>query len=280
MFSFVLLFISLLTFKLYIAIIRDLVDVTARQPDGEIQNSLMALNSCPSDYDSLVADDILDEIPSDNDRPKTGASVIPAARLAKLGENIQGGSHTSDIAMLAMLDAATETIKFSQQDMLPLILSELLAGLGFFTGRGYSYTGQVTGTGFDDTWRIIGGIAKAITRRVHVHMLVSAPCAFAGDDPKTVNSIVQFNCPNNGDQGKGFDYWEKAYAGETNMGFLKWPEAREEDKEWGHIFDDNAFSLRKLTSEYINVQQIGNVHRELAYGYGWSLGNIAEWIFA
>lgn len=278
--------------------VHNFVSITQRQPDGYIETATIGLNSCPAAIDSLIADDILEDIPNDGNRPKTGKSVITAARLASLGESVQGGSHTSDIAMLAMMDEAQESIKFSQQDMLPLILGQELGLVLGFMSSGYTSTGRLSAASFDDTWRIIGGIAKAIARGVDVYMILSAPCAFGGDNihytqaPLDINPIdiplgpiddvsAQYRCPVDGSQTTGWDYWEQAFVAQLNKGYSRWPSARDEDGEWGHILEGNAFQRRKLTNEdNDDHQETHSVHRKLAYGYGWTLENVADWIFA
>ena len=264
------------------------VSVSERQPDGTIDtNTISGLNSCPAAITSMVEDDILDDVPDDRNRPKTGKSVIAAARLANLGESIQGGSHTSDIAMLAMMDEAQESIKLSQQDVLPLLLGiEAGTAAGVITS-GYTFTGRITAASFDDTWRIIGGIAKAISRGIDVYMMLSAPCAFSGDSihymqqPVALGISAQYKCPLDGTQGDGWDYWEQAYIAQLNQGYSKWPDARDGDKEWAHIEDGSPFPHhRDLKNGDADQQETNPVHRDLAYGYGWTLENVADWIFA
>lgn len=270
------------------------VSISQRQPDGSIEtNTFGGLNSCPEAINSLIEDDVLEDVPDDGNRPKTGKSVITAARLSSLGESVQGGSHTSDIAMLAMMDEAEESIKFSQQDMLPLIFGETVGTAAAVATSGYTFTGRVSAASFDDTWRIIGGIAKAIARGVDVYMMLSAPCAFGGDSiyymqgplplgPINTGISAQYRCPVDGSPTNGWDYWEQAFTAQTNKGYSRWPHARDEDGEWGHILDGDAFNhRRKLTNEENDDHHVTqSVHRKLAYGYGWTLENVADWIFA
>ena len=61
----------------------------------------------------------------------------------------------------------------------------------------------------------MGGIAKAISRGVPVDMMVSAPCAFAAEDPNDQTGST-YVCPTNGTTGEGFDYWSMVL--ETNGG--------------------------------------------------------------
>lgn len=113
--------------------------------------------------------------------------------------------------------------KWSQQDMLPVILGNVTGMAGGHGG--YVYGGGVSPTGFDDTWRMIGGIAKAIAGKnqekkpVDVHIMVSAPCAFASNDPCTLQGFAMKQCPWNGEKGSGHDYWQMAY---TRYVFSSW----------------------------------------------------------
>ncbi len=204
-----------------------------------------------------------------------GAMVIQAARLGELasddgGNNIEHGRMTSDLAMLAMMESAQNSIKFSQQDMLPLISAGKLAltsaNGGFSCGDVVGCSGMTKVT-FDDTWRKIGGIAKALSRGISVYVMVSAPCAFAANDPNDKNFNLSGNtkkCPVNGSQGNGFDYWGDVLA--ANGG--DWPSPRVMDRADNHITE--------------SMSPLGGVaaQRRLSYGYGWSLYNIADWIYA
>ncbi|KAL7553740.1 hypothetical protein ACHAWF_017058 [Thalassiosira exigua] len=237
--------------------------------------------ACPPAFDTSAVSET---------RPKTGVSVIPAARLGAYGGNLEAGSHTSDLAMLAMMEAAEHSIKFSQQDMLPLIIGQgpdwddevawynnILGSLPsfLFGNGGYVDGGGVSPTGFDDTWRIIGGLAKAIARGVDVHILVSAPCAFASNNPCDVQSIAMYLCPYDGTQGEGHDYWNLAYTRVT-AGWKKWPDAREIDLQKHHIHNGEPLFHRRRDLSSSDQDRT----RRLSYGYGWSLDNIADWIFA
>mmetsp|Transcript_41709 Transcript_41709/g.126542 ORF Transcript_41709/g.126542 Transcript_41709/m.126542 type:complete len:1858 (-) Transcript_41709:76-5649(-) len=253
-----------------------------RAPDGVYHKSLVyGEMHCPPAYD-----DISKLKPEDQrSRPKTGVSVIPAARLAGLGDNIQGGSHTSDLALLALMESAQVSIKISQQDMLPLLLAgpaSLAIGHG-----GYDYNGGVSKVPFDDTWRIIGGIAKAMARNVPVYIMVSAPCAFAANNPNCVSEGLRtntFQCIPG--QGNGYDYWGKVFnehssllgTGSDFMAWDRWPEPRDIDLKDRHIKDGDPFAHRSLSER--NEQKSMNTNRRLVYGYGWSLDNIADWLFA
>jgi len=208
------------------------------------------------------------------EKTENGAMVIQAARLDKLasdegGNAIEDGQKTSDLAMLAMMEAAQISIKFSQQDILPLILqgnaafaSAALQGkAGFDCGsRGCSGMNRKI---FDDTWRKMGGIAKAISRGVPVYMMVSAPCAFAAEDPNDQTGST-YVCPTNGTTGEGFDYWSMVL--ETNGG--KWPAPRQMDMMYNHITANES------------PLGAGSNRRRLIYGYGWILEEIADWLFA
>merc|ERR1712238_320375 len=164
-----------------------------------------------------------------------GAMVIQAARLGKLAEgrlgklalgfgqnSIEHGQMTSDLAMVAMMESAKDSIKFSQQDMLPIIIKGIpvkVFGGGYDCGsRGCS---GMTKTSFEETWRKIGSIAKALTREVKISMMVSAPCAFGAAKLAPVGPGFKnlFPCPTNGQPSKGFDYWGKVYEHHNQ----KWP---------------------------------------------------------
>lgn len=79
-----------------------------RVPDGQIfhhGSDLLGEIACPPAFDDVDSD------PEPTRLPKRGASVITAARLGNYGGTLEAGSHTSDLAMLAMMDKAKSTIK-------------------------------------------------------------------------------------------------------------------------------------------------------------------------
>ena len=205
-----------------------------------------------------------------NGKTANGAMVIQAARLGALasdeGDNlIQDGQMTSDLAMLAMMEKAENTIYLSQQDMLPVITGGVgsVGGIGGYFACLAGCTRMVP-TSFDDTWRFIAGLAMAVSREVQVSIMVSAPCAYAAGSPHDQSNVL-FQCPTNGEQGGGFDYWNDVYK--YNGG--KWPNPRGQDQYYAHV-TDNMSPLGTGSSN----------NRKLSYGYGWSLENIADWIFA
>ena len=120
----------------------------------------------------------------------------------------------------------------------------------------------MSSTGFEDTWRIISGIARAVSRGVTVSIMVSAPCAYAAGDPHG-QSYNQMNCPTDGTQGPGYDYWNTLYEALSG-----WPSPRSQDQFYAHI------------TEGMSPLGAGGSRRKLSYGYGWSLESIADWIFA
>ena len=301
------------------------VEVAWRKPNGRIRERRF-VDQCPPTYADAVDDGILDQYDPNEIRPKTGASVIVAARLGGLGESVDGGSHTSDLAMLSMMETATESIKLSQQDMLPILAADFASVAAF---GGFAFAGGVSPKAFDDTWRIIGGVAKAITRKVDVYMMLSAPCAFAAENPKQDQMPgILFECPYDGGQGPGNDYWSDVYKTNSIQGdywsaiyedpdnddnniptaadyadFVGgdsplteenvrnafsslsnngWPKPRDIDSHDDHIKDGEAYRmLRDSTNANIRGRrELRDSHRRLVYGYGWHLGNVADWIFA
>jgi len=198
-----------------------------------------------------------------------GAMVIQAARLGTLaddeGDNmIEDGQKTSDLAMVAMMESAKTSIKFSQQDMLPIILQGAASNfLTTWTGYGCGSPGcsGMAKVSFEDTWRIIGSIAKALSREVEISIMVSAPCAFGAFKPKERGT--QLACPTNGENSTGFDYWGNVYEYQG-----KWPNPQSMHEMHAHITE--------------SMSPLGDMsgRRRLAYGYGWNLDNINDWIFA
>ncbi len=80
--------------------------------------------------------------------------------------------------MYAMITKATQSVKMSQQDMLPIYAygaSTLLGNEGYKTS---TTTGMFV---FDDTWRLTQAIALAMAKGVTVSMMLSAPCALSAD---------------------------------------------------------------------------------------------------
>jgi len=206
-------------------------------------------------------------------KTRGGAMVIQAARLGKLAEDegqnsIEDGKMTSDLAMVAMMESAQTSIKFSQQDMLPVILDGAFASNFVTTWTGYGCGSPgcsgMTKISFEDTWRIIGSIAKALSREVRISIMVSAPCALGAGLGESEPTSTQFACPRNGEQGPGFDYWSDVYNyhGET------WPSPLSSDGMHAHI------------TESMSPLGAISVRRRLSYGYGWNLHNINDWIFA
>merc|ERR1712238_619011 len=193
-------------------------------------------------------------------KTQDGAMVIQAARLGKLakGESIEHGQMTSDLAMVAMMESAKDSIKFSQQDMLPIIIKGIpvkVFGGGYDCGsRGCS---GMTKTSFEETWRKIGSIAKALTREVKISMMVSAPCAFGAAKLAPVGPGFKnlFPCPTNGQPSKGFDYWGKVYEHHNQ----KWPSPQSMHEMHAHITE--------------SMSPLGDMsgRRRLSYGYGWNL---------
>merc|ERR1712161_182138 len=211
-----------------------------------------------------------------------GAMVIQAARLGKLAEgrlgklalgfgqnSIEHGQMTSDLAMVAMMESAKDSIKFSQQDVLPFIIAGKAAR---WAGKGYDYDcdkevcNGMTETSFEETWRKIGSIAKALSREVKISMMVSAPCAFGAAKLAPVGPGFKnlFPCPTNGQPSKGFDYWGKVYEHHNQ----KWPSPQSMHEMHAHITE--------------SMSPLGDMsgRRRLSYGYGWNLDNINDWIFA
>uniref|UniRef100_A0A7S1B4E0 PLD phosphodiesterase domain-containing protein n=1 Tax=Corethron hystrix TaxID=216773 RepID=A0A7S1B4E0_9STRA len=254
----------------------DHMEISWKLRDGSVHISDF-IDTCAPEYSRFVEDGILDV--DDDVRPKTGASIIPAARLSHIGEDISGGSHTSDLAMLALMETAVESVKFSQQDMLPILVGANIGVLGITINPGfggYTYLGGITSTPFDDTWRIIGGIAKAISRNVDVYIMTSAPCAFGAQHPDATAVWGMNPCPVDGTPGPGFDYWEKAYFNNPLWG--KWPKPRSTDMDPNHISDGVPHRRRLQSKNNNSTLDTEKDHR--AYGYGWSQQNIADWIFA
>jgi len=278
--------------------IRGMTQITSELPDGGI----IGLDFCPPAYSNAVADGILEEPTQANRWEKTGISVIPAARLGNLGGSIEKGSHTSDLAMIALMEEAQTSIKFSQQDMLPVILES--AALWSVGHGGDHLNSGVTRTAFEDNWRIIGGVAKAMSRNVDAYMMVSAPCAWGADDPHYMQSQFQYNCNHDKtisdtkttEKGVGFDFWHSVYTNGTgfwgaitsatdyvsgiDIGYDRWPVAKDIYKERAHIKNGETRAShfmdgnRRLQGESKNELEL------LSYGYGWSIENIADWIFA
>jgi len=208
-----------------------------------------------------------------NGKTANGAMVIQAARLGLLASDeddnmIEDGQKTSDLAMFAMMEKAEKQIYFSQQDILPVILAGPAALFGADGGFPSCWPNNgctgMTYTGFEDTWRKISGIARAVSRGVEVSIMVSAPCAQAAMNPNDQGNN-QFECPKDGTQGDGYDYWNNVYMYNGE----KWPSQRSKDQMYAHITEDMS-PLGAGSSD----------HRRLGYGYGWSLENIADWIFA
>jgi len=199
------------------------------------------------------------------EKTENGAMVIQSARLGPLasdeGDNgIEDGQKTSDFAMLAMMESAQNSIKVSAQDVLPMLFRGVVNG-GFDCG--YVGCSGMFQNMFDDNWRKIGGIAKALSRDVEIFMMVSAPCSFNTADPNG-QSIESFQCPIDGTQGEGFDYWSLVLA--ANDG--NWPAQRAMDQMYNHITKSQS------------PLGAGANRRRLLYGYGWNLHNIADWLFA
>eukprot|EP00588_Corethron_pennatum_P008841 CAMPEP_0194274128 /NCGR_PEP_ID=MMETSP0169-20130528/7286_1 /TAXON_ID=218684 /ORGANISM="Corethron pennatum, Strain L29A3" /LENGTH=1429 /DNA_ID=CAMNT_0039017245 /DNA_START=34 /DNA_END=4320 /DNA_ORIENTATION=- len=208
-----------------------------------------------------------------------GSMVIQAARLGLLasdeGHNqIEDGQKSSDLAMFAMMETAEKSIYFSQQDVLPVILAGMVAGAkasgGFDNCSVKLGCSGMTETTFDDTWRMISGIARAVSRGVEVSILVSAPCAQGAGNPNLSQTSNQFNCPTDGTQGDGFDYWNQVYKKHGS----KWPPQRARDQTYAHI----TKGMSPLGAGSSDSRRPG--YGILGYGYGWSLENIGDWIFA
>jgi hypothetical protein len=119
----------------------------------------------PPGYDDGVEDKILAEHDPYNTRPATGVNVIPADHLEKMGETVKGGIHTTHLAFIVMTGKAQKSIKFSQRDMLPVILQGVVNGV---VGDGGGLGLGITNAAFDDTWTIFGSIVKATSRNVNV----------------------------------------------------------------------------------------------------------------
>lgn len=208
-------------------------------PAGPYYRSDPPSRACPTVFDDLQEGDLQEGDDA------SGITVIPVSRLGRLTTDLADGEMAqlqgADIAFTALFAAAKESIKLSQQDVLPVIFprSNMAGG-----------TDKVTLTGLQDTWIMVGGIADALIRGVDVYMVLSAPCAFGANirDPSLgpawsdVSLDPGLECPTLNDMdpdgpGDGFDFFGE---------------------------DPNSIGRR----------------RRLTYGYGWSVENAADWVFA
>lgn len=214
--------------------------------------------------------------------------IIPAARLGllpeKLDESHQGiryGSKTSDLAMYAMITNAVSSVKISQQDLLPFYFvgtayTRALANDGYAVG---SWIDQTTGLAkFDDTWRKIEAVATALSKEVTVSIIVSAACAVGGSPeaygPETLMG-GRSPCNEHALAGTGYDYWARVYDHNN----ASWPEKRPIDKE--PLFLPPVGN--GATANFVKIEEATSQQRKLLqdiYGSGWSLDNLADWLYA
>ena len=244
------------------------MDSSHRSPNGNFLEDV----SCPPTYDDLVEQRVI--VPSSDleRRPACDGCVrvIPAARLGRLGVNTAGGSDAADFAFLALMESAQTSLKFSQQDMLPVIFSGISGSA--ISANVYGTTGFMADKGFEDTWMIIGGLARALVRGVDVYVLLSAPCSFGANDPDAAGLDGGDMCPTDGSPPSGFNLWSQVV--EDHDGF--WPSST----EYPSSIPEKRSRARKLGGKDASETSLTRNHRQLTYGYGWSLENTADWIFA
>ncbi|EOD24510.1 hypothetical protein EMIHUDRAFT_238451 [Emiliania huxleyi CCMP1516] len=186
-----------------------------------------------------------------------GGATVTAHRYAaklwqstcRLGVNRAGGNDAADFAFLALMESAQTSLKFSQQDMLPVIFSGISGSV--ISANVYGTTGFMADKGFEDTWMIIGGLARALVRGVDVYVLLSAPCSFGANDPDAAGLDGGDMCPIDGSPPSGFNLWSQKRS-----------------------------RARKLGGKDASETSLTRNHRQLTYGYGWTLENTADWIFA
>ena len=154
--------------------------------------------------------------------------------------------------------------------MLPVIFSGISGSV--ISANVYGTTGFMADQGFEDTWMIIGGLARALVRGVDVYVLLSAPCSFGANDPDAAGLDGGDMCPIDGSPPSGFNLWSQVV--EDHGGF--WPSST----EYPSSIPEKRSRARKLGGKDASETSLTRNHRQLTYGYGWTLENTADWIFA